>query len=224
MLDVEATFCYLGDVLCSGGGCDSAIVARCCMAWGKFLPVITTRHLSPKIRGKVFEACVCSAMLHGRETWGLNTNDLQRLSHKEHAISTGSRAPKTETKHLQLNQLPALEGEVGLERHGLTVLRLLSVIAAWLLLTRKTEMHGEPVFNIAWCCEPHRMGHWQPPNLWMSMDGWMVCWHLQTLHHGCWSMWETPWYCVIWFILLYRCCHQIIPLDAFLFADAANRS
>ena len=45
MLDVEATLCYL----CSGGGCDSAMAAKYCM-----------------VRGK----CVCSAMLHGSETWG----------------------------------------------------------------------------------------------------------------------------------------------------------
>ena len=31
-----------------------------------------TRHVSPRIRGKVYEACVHSAMLHGRETWGPN--------------------------------------------------------------------------------------------------------------------------------------------------------
>ena len=65
MLDVEATFCYLGDMLCSGGACDSAIAARCCVARGKFrklLPVLTTRHLSPRICDKVFEACVRSAI------------------------------------------------------------------------------------------------------------------------------------------------------------------
>ena len=52
--DVETTFCYLGDLLCSGGGCDSAIAARCCVAWGKFrklLPLLSTRHLSPGISG-----------------------------------------------------------------------------------------------------------------------------------------------------------------------------
>ena len=61
MLDVEATFCYLGDILCSGGGCDSAIAANCCVARGKFmkvLPVLTSRHLSPRIHG------VRLAMLH----------------------------------------------------------------------------------------------------------------------------------------------------------------
>ena len=35
-LDVEATVCYLGDMFSAGGGCDHAIAARCCVAWGKF--------------------------------------------------------------------------------------------------------------------------------------------------------------------------------------------
>ena len=53
MLDVEATFCYLKDNLCSG---DSAIAGRCCVAWGKLrklLPVLTTRYLSPRICARV---------------------------------------------------------------------------------------------------------------------------------------------------------------------------
>ena len=32
MLNVEATFCYVGGMLCTGGGCDSAIATRCCVA------------------------------------------------------------------------------------------------------------------------------------------------------------------------------------------------
>ena len=74
-LGVEDTFCYLGVMLCYGGGCDSAIAARCCVAWGKFrklLSVLTSRHLSPKVRGKVYMGCVHLAMLHGNETWGPN--------------------------------------------------------------------------------------------------------------------------------------------------------
>ena len=48
----KATFCYLleGDMLRSGGGCDSAIAARFCVVWGKFrklLPALTTRHVPP---------------------------------------------------------------------------------------------------------------------------------------------------------------------------------
>ena len=51
-------FSYLGDMLCSGGGCcDSA--ARCRVTWGKFgklLSVLTTRHLSPRMRHRVYGA------------------------------------------------------------------------------------------------------------------------------------------------------------------------
>ena len=36
LLDVEASFCYLGDMLSSGGGCALAISTRCSTAWRKF--------------------------------------------------------------------------------------------------------------------------------------------------------------------------------------------
>ena len=80
-LEVIPTFPYLGDTL-NAGGCDSAIAGRCCAAWGKFrklLPLLTSRHISPKSRGQVYSSCVRSAMLHGSETWGPNASELQRL-------------------------------------------------------------------------------------------------------------------------------------------------
>ena len=80
--EVDETFCYLGDMLCFGGGCDSAIAAWCCVAWEKFtkhLPVLTSRLLSPRIRGKVHEACVHLAMLSGSETWGPKDQELAAL-------------------------------------------------------------------------------------------------------------------------------------------------
>jgi len=73
LLDINANLCYLSNMLSAGGDCDSVIAVRCCVAWDKFkklLPVLTTRHLSPRVRGKVYLTCVCSAMLHGSETWG----------------------------------------------------------------------------------------------------------------------------------------------------------
>ena len=88
-LDVEATFCYLGDMISAGGGCDRAIAARCCAAWSKFrklLPILTSKHISFKIRGKVFTACVRSTMLHGSETWAPNASDLQRLRRNDRAM------------------------------------------------------------------------------------------------------------------------------------------
>ena len=88
-LDVEANFCYLGDMLCAGGGCERAIATRCCVAWGKFrklLPILTRRHLSYKIRGEVYSACVRSSMLHASETWAPNAADLQRLRRNDRAM------------------------------------------------------------------------------------------------------------------------------------------
>ena len=44
-LDVESNFCYLGDMLCAGGGCKLAIITRCSTAWEKFkrlLPILTS--------------------------------------------------------------------------------------------------------------------------------------------------------------------------------------
>ena len=82
LLDVESNFCYLGDMLCAGGGCKLAIVTRCSTAWGKFkrlLPILTSKHVSLRTCGKVFNACVHSALMHGSETWAPTAPDLQRL-------------------------------------------------------------------------------------------------------------------------------------------------
>ena len=54
--DVESNFCYLGDILCAGGGCKLAIITRWSTAWGKFkrlLPILTSKHVSLRTRGKV---------------------------------------------------------------------------------------------------------------------------------------------------------------------------
>ena len=65
MLDMGATFCYLGDMLCSNGGCDSAIAGRCCVVCEKFR--------------KLARSLARSAMTHASETWGPDDHELQRL-------------------------------------------------------------------------------------------------------------------------------------------------
>ena len=45
-LEVVPEFCYLGDMLSAGGGCELAAITRCKCAWGKFrqlLPLLTNR-------------------------------------------------------------------------------------------------------------------------------------------------------------------------------------
>ena len=71
LLDVEASFCYLGDMLSAADGCSLAIITRRCTAWGKFkklLAILTYKHISLTVRRKVFDACVRSALLHGSES------------------------------------------------------------------------------------------------------------------------------------------------------------
>ena len=55
-LEVVASFCYVGDMLSTGGGCELVVITCVKTALMKFrelLPVLTSRHLSNKIHGHV---------------------------------------------------------------------------------------------------------------------------------------------------------------------------
>ena len=80
-LEVVPEFCYLGDMLSAGGGCELAAITRCKCAWGKFrqlLPLLT--------RGKVYSSCVGSVMLHAAETWAMEVDTLNRLRRNDRAM------------------------------------------------------------------------------------------------------------------------------------------
>ena len=82
-------FCYLGDMLSAGGGCELAAITRCKCAWGKFrqlLPLLTNRHLPLLTRGKVYSSCVRSVMLHAAETWAMKVDTLNRLRRNDRAM------------------------------------------------------------------------------------------------------------------------------------------
>ena len=88
-LEVVASFCYLGDMLSAGGGCEIAVTTRVKTAWKKFrelLSVLTSCHLSKKTHGHVYSSCVQSAMLHASETWPLTKTNLQRLQRNDRAM------------------------------------------------------------------------------------------------------------------------------------------
>lgn len=88
-LEVVASFCYLGDMLSAGGGCDLTTRTRVKAAWRKFkelLPILTSRHLSFKTRGRVYSTCVRSVMLYASETWPLSKPNLQRLQRNDRAM------------------------------------------------------------------------------------------------------------------------------------------
>ena len=89
-LEVVASFCYLGDMLSvAAGGCELSTTTRVKTVWKKFkdlLPVLSSRHLSFKTRGRVYSSCVRSAMLHVSETWPLTKPNRQRLQRNGRAI------------------------------------------------------------------------------------------------------------------------------------------
>ena len=87
--EVVPSFCYLGDTLSAGGGCDLATITRVQTAWKKFrelMPVLTSRHISLTTRGRLYSSCIRSTMLHASETWPLTTPSLQRLLRNDKAM------------------------------------------------------------------------------------------------------------------------------------------
>ena len=88
-LEVVASFCYLGDMLSAAGGCELSTTTRVKTAWKKFKelkPVLSSRHLSFKTRGRVYSTCVRSAMLHASETWPVTKPCLQRLQRNDRTM------------------------------------------------------------------------------------------------------------------------------------------
>ena len=87
-LEVVASFCYLGDMLSAVGGFELSTTTRVKIGWKKFKelkPVLSSRHLSFKTRGRAYSLCVWSAMLHASETWPLTKPSLQRLQRNDRA-------------------------------------------------------------------------------------------------------------------------------------------
>ena len=79
-------FCYLGSTLGAGGGVEEAARARVRCAWVKFKelsPILTAWSASYCIKGKMYKACVQSALTYGTETWGMKKANLHSLERTE---------------------------------------------------------------------------------------------------------------------------------------------
>ena len=81
-LECVPKFCYLGDTLGAGGGVEEAARARVRCAWAKFKelsPILTAWGASYRIKGKIYMACVQSALTYGTETWAMKKASLHSL-------------------------------------------------------------------------------------------------------------------------------------------------
>ena len=88
-LEVVPTFCYLGDMTSSGGGCLDATTSRIKSAWKSFrelLPILTSKSISCKYRGLIFHSCVRRVLLYAGETWPVLAEDVRRLTTNDNAM------------------------------------------------------------------------------------------------------------------------------------------
>ena len=88
-VDFVKSFCYLADRLNASGGSEAAVTARTRIGWIKSrecgeLPY--GRKFSLKIKGRIYQSCVRSAMLSGSETWCPRENKMAILRKTEKAM------------------------------------------------------------------------------------------------------------------------------------------
>ena len=82
-------FCYLGDIIGAGLGCELSIIARIKAAWGKFrelLPILTARVLSLKTCGRIYSTYIRPVLLYASECWAPTVKNVNKLQRNDRAI------------------------------------------------------------------------------------------------------------------------------------------
>ena len=88
-VDFIKSFCYLGDRLNASGGSEAAVTPRTRIGWIKLRicgELLHGRKFSLKVKGKMYQSCVISAMLYGSETWYLRESEMAILRRTEKAM------------------------------------------------------------------------------------------------------------------------------------------
>ena len=73
-IEVVDKFCYLGDMIGSGGGVEQTSRTRVRCAWVKFRElsqILTKRGVSLKIKGKLYNTCVQRVLVYANESWAM---------------------------------------------------------------------------------------------------------------------------------------------------------
>ena len=81
-------------------------------AWGKFnefMPILTMRGTSLKVKGKIYKVCVQSVMMYGSETWAMKVEDTQKLKRTEASMMRRMCGVSLE-KHLSNEALRGRQG------------------------------------------------------------------------------------------------------------------
>ena len=76
-------FCYLGDMIIAVGGAEASTIACVrsgCKSFRVLLPLLASRVISLKTKGRLYAAFVKSVMVYGSETWPFKVEDITRIS------------------------------------------------------------------------------------------------------------------------------------------------
>ena len=82
LVDSLKSFSYLGDKLNTSGGSEAEVSARTKIGWTKFREcgeLLYGRKFLLKMKGRIYQTCVKSAMLYGSETCRLRENEMAIL-------------------------------------------------------------------------------------------------------------------------------------------------
>ena len=82
-------FCYLGDMIGEGGGIEEATKARVRCVSSKFMelaPLLTSRGVSLKLKGKFYRSCIQRVLVYASETWVMMADDMKRLCRMERSM------------------------------------------------------------------------------------------------------------------------------------------
>ena len=103
-VDFVKSFSYLGDRLNASGGSEAAVTARTKIGWIKFRECVELPYgikFLLKIKGRIYQSCVISAMLYGSETWCLRGNEITISRRIEKAMMTAINGVKMIEKRSQ---------------------------------------------------------------------------------------------------------------------------
>ena len=85
-IEEVTSFCYLGEVLDTNQGAESAVKYRIFTAWNKWkelASLLVNKNIPLGRRIDLYCACIRSAMLYGSETWALTEGLVKRLETNE---------------------------------------------------------------------------------------------------------------------------------------------
>ena len=87
--DFVKSSCNLGDRLNASDGSEATVTVRTRIGWIKFREcgeLLSGRKFSLKMKGRIYQSCVTSAMLYESETWSLRENEMAVLRRTEKAM------------------------------------------------------------------------------------------------------------------------------------------